>query len=197
MWELYCGQNAFEKLQHPGQFYESVVLADLRPVIPPGMPADLQILMEHCWSSDPAARPSIDRVLQCLEFMVSERQQLPAAGGAGGGVGTPSASAPMPSLLTSQPLRKQQHWWQQPQFLSRHVPLLMQLGSDSGSRAATASSQVRAQLVGWLVGWVGWVGLPSGNGFAGQHGATSVVLELTMPLRLHAHPLPPPPHTHT
>lgn len=36
MWELYTGEDAFQRLQHPGQFFETVVLQDLRPVIPHG-----------------------------------------------------------------------------------------------------------------------------------------------------------------
>lgn len=37
MWELYTGEDAFQRLQHPGQFFETVVLQDLRPVIPQGV----------------------------------------------------------------------------------------------------------------------------------------------------------------
>jgi hypothetical protein len=43
------------------QFFETVVLRNLRPMVPAGMPADYQLLMEHCWASDPAARPNVDR----------------------------------------------------------------------------------------------------------------------------------------
>lgn len=38
VWELYTGEHAFQRLQHPGQFFETVVLHDLRPVIPHGAP---------------------------------------------------------------------------------------------------------------------------------------------------------------
>lgn len=37
VWELYTGEDAFQRLQHPGQFFETVVLQDLRPVIPQGV----------------------------------------------------------------------------------------------------------------------------------------------------------------
>ena len=37
VWEMYTGEDAFEGLQHPGQFFETVVLHNLRPVIPQGM----------------------------------------------------------------------------------------------------------------------------------------------------------------
>lgn len=42
MWELYTGEYAFQRLQHPGQFFEAVVLHDFRPVIPQGIPCDYQ-----------------------------------------------------------------------------------------------------------------------------------------------------------
>lgn len=37
VWELYTGGYAFQRLQHPGQYFEAVVLHDLRPNIPQGM----------------------------------------------------------------------------------------------------------------------------------------------------------------
>jgi hypothetical protein len=40
------------------------------------MPTDYQLLMRQCWSTDPAQRPSVDVVLQCLQLMIDERQQL-------------------------------------------------------------------------------------------------------------------------
>jgi len=62
------------------------------------MPADLRLLMEHCWATEPASRPSADRVVECLRAMVQDRQQklgaraaaqgddlqMPAAGGFAG-----------------------------------------------------------------------------------------------------------------
>eukprot|EP00775_Hariotina_reticulata_P002668 gene2668-2968_t len=75
LYELYTGTTAFRKLQHVGQFYETVVLHNLRPLVPQQMPADLRLLMEHCWATDPASRPSADRVVECLRAMVQDRQQ--------------------------------------------------------------------------------------------------------------------------
>lgn len=37
------------------------------------MPADYQLLLEHCWASDPADRPSADKLLGCLSVMAAER----------------------------------------------------------------------------------------------------------------------------
>ncbi|KAF6266356.1 kinase-like domain-containing protein [Scenedesmus sp. NREL 46B-D3] len=43
------------------EFFEHVVLRNLRPLLPAGMPADYSLLMQHCWASDPASRPNVDR----------------------------------------------------------------------------------------------------------------------------------------
>eukprot|EP00775_Hariotina_reticulata_P003313 gene3313-3589_t len=102
MWELYTGQQAFKKLQY-GQFFETVVLRNLRPMIPQGMPADYQLLMEHCWATDPQDRPTVDRLLEFLAYMVSEREESVAAASASKpGIFHPKAPH-LPSLLF-QPL---------------------------------------------------------------------------------------------
>ncbi|KAF8061383.1 roco8 [Scenedesmus sp. PABB004] len=98
MWEIYTGQAAFRKL-HYGQYFEVVVLRNLRPLIPPGMPPDYQLLMEHCWATESANRPSIDRVLECLRFMVLERQGHAAGAPAGGGGAACGAGGAPPALL--------------------------------------------------------------------------------------------------
>jgi hypothetical protein len=54
MWELYTGEDAFHSLQHPGQFFETVVLQDLRPVIPQGEGSAsglMCLFMLICWQS--------------------------------------------------------------------------------------------------------------------------------------------------
>jgi hypothetical protein len=61
------------------QFYEYVVLQHLRPILPAGMPADYQLLMQSSWASNPADRPSIIRVLDCLDAMIKERALQAAA----------------------------------------------------------------------------------------------------------------------
>jgi hypothetical protein len=58
VWELYTGQPAFNKL-HVGQFFEAVVVRNLRPKIPCGMAADYQLLMQSCWSADPSDRYAV------------------------------------------------------------------------------------------------------------------------------------------
>lgn len=39
------------------------------------MPADYQLLLERCWASDPADRPSADKLLGCLSVMAAERHR--------------------------------------------------------------------------------------------------------------------------
>eukprot|EP00878_Enallax_costatus_P043713 GHUV01051772.1.p1 GENE.GHUV01051772.1~~GHUV01051772.1.p1 ORF type:complete len:370 (-),score=77.77 GHUV01051772.1:1193-2194(-) len=74
MWELYTGEQAFKNL-HYGQFFESIVLNNVRPPLPPAMPADYLLLMDHCWAADPADRPTAVRLIQCIEFMILERRK--------------------------------------------------------------------------------------------------------------------------
>lgn len=39
------------------------------------MPADYQLLMERCWASDPADRPSVEKLVGCLAVMAAERNK--------------------------------------------------------------------------------------------------------------------------
>eukprot|EP00882_Tetradesmus_deserticola_P015237 GHRQ01016228.1.p4 GENE.GHRQ01016228.1~~GHRQ01016228.1.p4 ORF type:complete len:103 (+),score=53.17 GHRQ01016228.1:592-900(+) len=73
MWELYTGEVAFKEL-HYGQYYEQVVLRNSRPPLPPHMPQDYSLLLTSCWAADPAERPSIAAVLDCLKLLIQERQ---------------------------------------------------------------------------------------------------------------------------
>jgi hypothetical protein len=57
-----------------GQFFEHVVLRNSRPPLPPLMPEDYSLLLTSCWAIDPAERPSIAAVLDCLKLMIQERQ---------------------------------------------------------------------------------------------------------------------------
>jgi hypothetical protein len=86
VWELYTGQAAFRKL-HVGQFFEAIVVRNLRPMIPGGMAADYQLLMQSCWSADPNDRCvgmllAVWRVLTVYAFCCWEV----ADSGCGGGV---------------------------------------------------------------------------------------------------------------
>lgn len=82
MWELYNqGQPAFDKL-HYGQFFETVVLRKVRPCVPAGMPPDYELLMRQCWAADPAERPTVAVLRQCLEVMLQDRESRVAAAAA-------------------------------------------------------------------------------------------------------------------
>lgn len=128
MWELYHqGQAAFGKL-HYGQFFETVVLRKVRPCVPPGMPPDYERVMRQCWAADPADRPPVAVLKQCLQLMVEDRQRRLYAGPAAGpaapngptsssssssGAAAAAASLPgtavLPALQALLPQTKQPH----------------------------------------------------------------------------------------
>jgi hypothetical protein len=74
------------------------------------MPADYQLLMQHCWATEASARPKISRVLEALQYMVRQRQQQQQ-----GADGTSSELGPLPVLLSMPLPRKQQPWQHQMQ----------------------------------------------------------------------------------
>jgi hypothetical protein len=92
---------------YPLQFFETVVLRNLRPMIPQGMPADYQLLMEHCWATDPEGRPSVERLLECLKFMIRERQDADELSSSSGLPHSKSAPSPM-ALLKQLPDKRKQ-----------------------------------------------------------------------------------------
>jgi hypothetical protein len=47
------------------------VFSGRKPEVPDDMPRDYQRLMEDCWATDPAARPSFSKVLERLEPMLA------------------------------------------------------------------------------------------------------------------------------
>lgn len=48
----------------------------MRPNVPEDMPRDYSLLMTSCWSTNPADRPSADRLLELLQLMLQERQEM-------------------------------------------------------------------------------------------------------------------------
>lgn len=127
--------------------YGTLFLPEQCWLLPPGMPSDYQQLMEHCWASQPSARPTISQVLECLHYMISVRrqqhQQQPAA--TGGSACTTAAevsqdvaaTGPLPHLLTRSPPQRQQPSWQ------KHQQLGCELSSSQHS-----SSEAPAQVSG-------------------------------------------------
>jgi hypothetical protein len=112
------------------------------------MSADYQLLMQHCWATEPAARPSISRVLECLRYMISERQQQLLQISTTDGTHAVSAAQrslvsdplPQPELLASPPPRKTQHWWQQ-QHMQR-LALMKMLGSETSASPPVTEAPV-------------------------------------------------------
>ncbi|WIA34792.1 hypothetical protein OEZ86_013095 [Tetradesmus obliquus] len=71
---VFTGEEAFRSL-HYGQFFQTVVLEGQRPPVSVALPGDVLMLMERCWAPDPADRPSADRLLELLGFLIQVRQQ--------------------------------------------------------------------------------------------------------------------------
>ncbi|WIA37005.1 hypothetical protein OEZ86_008242 [Tetradesmus obliquus] len=127
MHQLYTNQVPFHKL-HYGQFFETVVLQCLRPVIPPGMPRDYQALMAACWAAEPADRPSAAQVAACLQAMAAERRarllEQP---------GSPAAGPSVWEVLQVQPPGKDQDEEQQAAALSSPAGVLASPAGSEGS----------------------------------------------------------------
>lgn len=48
----------------------------MRPNVPEDMPRDYSLLMLSCWATNPADRPTAERLLELLQMMLQERQEL-------------------------------------------------------------------------------------------------------------------------
>lgn len=127
MHQLYTNQVPFHKL-HYGQFFETVVLQCLRPVIPPGMPRDYQALMAACWAAEPADRPSAAQVAACLQAMAAERRTRLL-----GQPGSPAAGPSVWEVLQVQPPGKDQDEEQQAAALSSPAGVLASPAGSEGS----------------------------------------------------------------
>jgi hypothetical protein len=116
--------------------------------------------MQHCWATEPSARPAVGRVLECLQYMIRERQQQAAASssGAAGGPTPCVASDPLPHLLANPPQRKQIHWWQAPHV--RKAALVKGVGSEAS--ASQPANSAPASQVGRM-----YTGLVTAGGAVG------------------------------
>ena len=65
MWKTWTCERPFKRLKI-GCFFEKVIENGERPGIPADCPAAYAALMEQCWATDPAARPSFERI--CVEL---------------------------------------------------------------------------------------------------------------------------------
>lgn len=66
--------NAPPMVPPAGQFFECIVLKNMRPNVPEDMPRDYSLLMLSCWATNPADRPSADRLLDCISLMLQDRR---------------------------------------------------------------------------------------------------------------------------
>eukprot|EP00884_Botryococcus_braunii_P016318 jgi/Botrbrau1/336/Bobra.0022s0290.1 len=71
MWELFCGENAFDGIPHARVFY-MIAVDDERPLVPEGMPLEYRTLMEECWCTHPEQRPPFAAVLTRIARMLEE-----------------------------------------------------------------------------------------------------------------------------
>lgn len=77
MYEVFTRQAAYEGLR-VGQIYHQVVVLGDRPAVPPDMPEDYELIMRRCWATNPAERPSVDMLLECLDLMLEDRHDQQA-----------------------------------------------------------------------------------------------------------------------
>lgn len=93
LYELVTGLEPWTSL-NPMQVVGAVGFANQRLAIPPGLDARVAALINHCWASDPAARPSFAQVLEVLrgfkELPCTATTQQPGAAGPDGA--TPPAA---------------------------------------------------------------------------------------------------------
>jgi serine/threonine protein kinase len=69
LWELVTRECPYAHLPSSVQVAVAVLKDGLRPAVPPGVPSELGILMQTCWSADAWRRPTMASVLHTLEGM--------------------------------------------------------------------------------------------------------------------------------
>ncbi len=69
LWELYTSTQPFSiSLTN---LYNYVVVNDYRPEITKDFPSDLANLIRNCWDNDPTRRPSINKIVDVLDNLLS------------------------------------------------------------------------------------------------------------------------------
>ncbi|CAI0629558.1 unnamed protein product [Linum tenue] len=84
LWELLTGEEPYADL-HYGAIIGGIVSNTLRPPVPDSCDPEWKSLMERCWSSEPAERPSftvIANELRAMSAKIPSRGQTPAQQGA-------------------------------------------------------------------------------------------------------------------
>jgi len=73
MWKTWTCERPFKHM-NIGNFFDKVIENGERPAIPEGCPAAYAALMEQCWATDPAARPSFEPI--CVELKKQLHQTI-------------------------------------------------------------------------------------------------------------------------
>ena len=63
LWEILTSQLPYDGMKQ-SQIIASVLMENLRPKMPPGVPRNLEALMTECWARDPSQRPSFAEVVR-------------------------------------------------------------------------------------------------------------------------------------
>ncbi|KAK9697937.1 hypothetical protein RND81_08G071000 [Saponaria officinalis] len=71
MWELLTGEEPYADL-HYGAIIGGIVSNTLRPGVPENCDANWRMLMERCWSAEPADRPNFTEIANELRAMASK-----------------------------------------------------------------------------------------------------------------------------
>eukprot|EP00884_Botryococcus_braunii_P009548 jgi/Botrbrau1/18595/Bobra.0367s0037.1 len=74
MWELFCGDEPYSGMAI-GQIFYKIAVEDDRPPIPANCPPQYFELMQSCWATDPAGRPTFPEVMQSLQKVWQELRE--------------------------------------------------------------------------------------------------------------------------
>jgi len=64
--EMVTGKYPYEDDRSSINTFEQAIIQGLRPQIPADCPECLRALINECWADDPAARPSVDHIVEIL-----------------------------------------------------------------------------------------------------------------------------------
>lgn len=73
MWEILTGEEPYANM-HCGAIIGGIVQNTLRPIIPEQCESEWRKLMEQCWATDPASRPSFTEITDRLRTMYKTLQ---------------------------------------------------------------------------------------------------------------------------
>lgn len=92
LWECLARKAPWEGMPDVRALYRAVRGGE-RPPLPENAPPDLAALARACWADDPAARPTLEAVLDALVHGIPVRRAVVHAEGGGGGGQAPARAA--------------------------------------------------------------------------------------------------------